>query len=83
MDGIFLNFAIPKSDNVMNLIDIRKYEVVKKLTDEQYTNSSNTNKACLSPDSKFSLVGGKGKVFVFNCETGEVFFKLRIIHKID
>ncbi len=56
----------------MKVLDIRKFEVVKEITDEQYSNTSSTNRACFSTDSNYILVGGNGKVFVFNRETGEV-----------
>ncbi len=56
----------------MRVIDLRKFEVLKEITDEQYTNTSSTNRACLSTDSKYALVGGNSKVFVFDRETGEV-----------
>lgn len=56
----------------MKLIDLRKYDVVKEFTDDQYTNTSNTNRACLSTDSKFVLVGGNAKVLLFKQDDGEV-----------
>eukprot|EP00826_Nyctotherus_ovalis_P006522 TRINITY_DN1155_c0_g1_i11.p1 TRINITY_DN1155_c0_g1~~TRINITY_DN1155_c0_g1_i11.p1 ORF type:complete len:455 (+),score=123.75 TRINITY_DN1155_c0_g1_i11:504-1868(+) len=58
-------------DNILKLIDLRKYDVVKEFTDDQYTNTSNTNRACLSTDSKFVLVGGNAKVLLFK-DDGEV-----------
>ena len=58
----------------MKIIDMRKYEVVKEIKDDQYTNTNNTNRACFSTDMKYILVGGNAKVFVFDAETGEVNF---------
>ena len=61
----------------MKMIDLRKYEVVKEIIDDQYTNTSNTNNACLSTDSKYILVGGNSKLFIFNQETGDVIISIK------
>ena len=59
----------------MKIIDLRKFGVLKEISDEQYTNTSTTNRACFSTDAKYVLVGGNAKVFVFDREAGEVNFK--------
>jgi len=56
----------------MKIVDLRNFTVVKEITDESYTNTSSTNRACFSTDGKYILVGGKQKVFVFDKETGEI-----------
>lgn len=45
---------------------------MKEIENEEYTNTSSTNRACFSTDAKYILVGGNSKVFVFDRETGEV-----------
>ena len=56
----------------MKIVDLRKFEVVKEISDDSYTNTSTTNRACFSTDSKFVLVGGSAKVLVFEVESGKV-----------
>lgn len=60
-----VNGYLTNRDNVLKLIDLRKYDVVAEYTDDQYTNTSSTNTACLSTDSKYILVGGNAKVLLF------------------
>ena len=56
----------------MKVIDLRTFEVLKEISDEQYVNTSSANRACFSTDSQYVLVGGNEKVLVFDRETGEV-----------
>ena len=59
-------------DNVMKIVDLRKFEVVKEISDDNYTNTSTTNRACFSSDAKYVLVGGNPKILVFEAESARV-----------
>ena len=54
-------------DHSLKLIDIRNYKVVCTFEDEHYLNGSATNRATVSSDGSYALVGSKnGNVLVFD-----------------
>ena len=59
-------------DNTLQYVDLRTYKVLKRFESDHYTNTSQTNKACLSAGAQYVLVGGKENIIVFNTKTAEV-----------
>jgi autophagy-related protein 16 len=60
-------------DNLLKLIDIRTFEVIKTLESDEYFCSNNTNNASISPMGRYACVGSKnGKLITFDLNKGEV-----------
>lgn len=54
-------------DHVLKYIDIRTFKEVHRLENELYTNGSNHNRACLSSDGCYALVGSNnGSLLIFD-----------------
>jgi len=75
-------------DNTLKLIDIRTYEVLCTLKQEDYKNSLNWTRACFSPDGRYAAAGSSdGVVYVWDAVgsgstgQGQVVAKLSGHHK--
>ena len=53
-------------DHTLKLVDLNTFETVCTFENDAYLNSSNYNRACVSPNSKYGVAGSRnGSVVVF------------------
>lgn len=59
-------------DNILKLIDIRTFEVVKNFRSNSYKNGVNWNEACFSPNGKWIAAGSEnGTVVIWSLDSGD------------
>jgi len=66
-------FVSTSRDNTVRAFDIRTYKELFKFEHENYRCSSNTNRLCISSNSKYGFVGSKnGNIVIFDAISGEL-----------
>ncbi len=60
-------------DNTIRVTDMRMYKEVQKFEHELYKCSSNTNRLCVSPNSRYVVCGSQnGNVIIYDMKTQDV-----------
>lgn len=69
-------------DNSIRVFDVRTFKEVHKFYHDLYKCSSNTNRLCISPDSRYVVVGSQnGAVIIYDLKENDVEEIYENVHK--